>query len=51
MLRPRVIFNIPDMKNVPTYLPPPTAQRKVQPAELVSNQRVGVNTELGKYEP
>lgn len=41
------------MKNVPTYLPPPAAQRKVQPAELVLNHRirVGVNTELGIYEP
>lgn len=48
MPRPRVIFNIPDMKNVATYLPPPAAQRKVQPAEFALIQRVGVNTELGK---
>lgn len=36
------------MKNVATYLPPPAAQRKVQPAEFALIQRVGVNTELGK---
>lgn len=36
---------------MPTYLPPPAAQSQVQPAErAVWNQRVGVNSELGKYE-
>lgn len=38
------------MKNMPTYLPPPAAQRQEQPAELQLNQRERVNTELGKYE-
>lgn len=30
------------MKNMPTYLPPPAAQRNVQAAQLELNQRVGV---------
>lgn len=38
------------MKNVLTYLPPPAAQKKARPAALVLNQRVGVNSKLGKYE-